>query len=393
MSSPPRWSFATSLATAILLSLSALGQDAGRRATDAFTSSIRAGTAWSQQPPVEMPGWDNDAVIDALMEVIAAPDHTVPGQGIYSSMRETAASRLAYRRSMQKLDDPWDSRGLQAMLPARIAPALLVALAEAKRTSKRSLRGHLLVALGALDEPPSEAVAVIRAGLTDPDWHVVDRALTATGTLGFHASGSANDLERMLDASPPGRWVVDSGRWRWDDMRMEIAGGLARVSSGSHPQALDALMACLGNDRVRSAERAIAHLRDLAGRAAPAIEELIAVLRHADVGRPVVSPLIAAIAPDRFAEVVELLAGRAASGDMSTAWPADRELLALSQEHGATDELRSLTPGLVAALDARSSAADGLQLAKVLRQIDSPEAQTAFEAHRRRERHERGAAE
>lgn len=117
----------------------------------------------------------------------------------------------------------------------------------------------------------------------------------------------------------------------------------------------------------------------------------MAILAEKNRDRPPVAAAIVALAPDWRPTVLSWFVGWAASDDLSVAWFADRELVALSRELGHTDEMRAAAPALVAALEARS-VPDGLELSHALRQIDSRRSRKAYAEYVRRERCERGAS-
>ncbi|MBT3267465.1 hypothetical protein HN371_09950 [Candidatus Poribacteria bacterium] len=351
---------------------------------DEFITAFREGRSARVRVDPTTAGWDTDAVIDALTEIIVHGDNVHP-----RASRDRAASALAHRRWMAKAEKPTDSRALDSMLPARIAPILLAALRDAPRLSH--YRQSLLTALASIDAPTPEVIAAVCGWITDDDPRVAASATKAAGMLGVHAAAAADELERLLHPDVPGYWVELDGRWLWVADRTEIAGALARVSERPHVGALDALVLSVRGDQEGPASRAVEHLRDLGPRAAPAVDGLLAILHEHNSERPPVAAAIVAIAPDRLPGVLALLTGLSAGQDRPTAIFADHELLNLSRELGDSPEMRAVTPALIAALGTHP-AEDRLALSKAVRRIDTRASRKAYRAFLRRERRERGAS-
>ena len=394
MSAFSRRGLATLLAWAFALTLSGCGRPgpedmAPDIGVEEFITGVRQGRSLAARIPPSMRGWDNDAVIDALAEIIAKGR----GRPTYA-----AAAALAHRNGLQTSQGVQDSRALDFMLPARIAPILLTALDSERVLARVGYHENLLLALGSIDAPTPAVVAAVRQALKHDDPRVVASATKAAGMLGVHAAEMAGHLEALLHPDDPGRWDDVGGRRVWIEDRAEIAGALARVSDRPHAKALQALVRSARGGVIRStrggerrpAPRAVGHLRALGPRAEPAIDDLLAILHEKDVERPTVATAIAAISRERLRSVVYLLADLCAGPDRSAAFFADRELLALSREWGDSAEMRGVAPALIAALNARP-AADGLQLSKAIRRIDTRGSRKAYDAYLRRERHERGA--
>jgi hypothetical protein len=301
---------------------------------------------------------------------------------------------LAYHRGLQISGRAVDARGLDYMLPARVAPALLRALDRAEPQSGDQYRRNLLIALGSIDHPTQATLDAVRKRLDDDDPWTALGAVKAAGMLGRHAAEAADTLASMLDSSAPGRWHWEKGGngWLWLDDQGEIAVALARVSEGAPGRALDALLRSARDDEPRSAARAVEHLRDLGTRARPAVEDLMSMLREGNAAQPTVTEAVLSISPELFPDVVSLLVGRATSDDLQGAWVADRELLSLNSERAESPEMRAAAPALIAALERRLPS-DGLQLSKVVRRLDTGEAHAAYDAYRSRERRERGVRE
>ena len=331
------------------------------------------------------------------MEVIARED-APGGRSDLNSMR-----RLAQHVGLYRSKYPTGPRGLRSTLPSRIEADLMrlatpdpppngVPARAPRRARKDHRKGPALVALGSIDNPSAEAVAMVVNALNEEPPDYMPSAVEAAGMLGPHAAGAAPDLERLMQAATPGE-VVDNymaGRSRWDAY-LETAGALARVSDEPHDVAVGALVWSVENGEYASVVRALEHLEALGERAQPAGAELMGMLTNPDLGRPPIAPAVAATAPALLPELLEWLMEWSTSDVQLAAWSADRELFALSQRLGAAPEMIAAVPALIATLDSRP-AAEGLTLSKVLREIDSAEAQEAYAAYLRRERQERGAS-
>lgn len=382
---------------ALLTTSPALGARSGRADCEAFVAGVRAGTP-THMLPTPAAGWDNDRVIDAWIEAIALGDR--PGE----RPAYAAAFRLARHEGLLRSDEPQGSRALDVTLPSRIEPVLLDMLRRAaplrptatrppagagQPARIRGLRAPVILALGSIDAPGSDAIAAVLEALNNEEAETVESAVEAAGMLGHHAAGATADLERLLESTPPGR-PTSFVAMRRQDKRVEIAGALARVSDGPHALALDTLVESARSEGPASAERALGHLRDIGPRGRPAVDGPMAILDDAGLDRPAVAPAIAAVAPDLLPALVERLLARSASDDRAAAWRAEKELFALSRRWGASPEMRAIVPALIATLETRA-AADGLALSKTLREIDSPLAGEAYGAYLRRERRERGA--
>jgi hypothetical protein len=384
-----RASLAALLASVLALMSSGCGRPeapgpANHIGYEEFIAGIRAGQSLASRIPPSVRGWDNDAVIDALAEIIAQ------GQKV---PKHAAAGALAYHHGIQRPEGGKRPRGVDFMLPARVAPVLLTALRDEDVDERRRTRyrQNLLIALGSIDAPTLEVITAVRQALVDDDPRVVASATRAAGMLGRHAADMAGDLEGLLDVDSPGHWAEADGRQLWTADRAEIAGALARVSDGPHVRALEALILSAREGDKRHATRAVEHLRDLGPRAVPAIDDLEAILHESRPTRPTVAAAIVAISPARLATTLSLLTDASMAQDESTVLFADRELLDLSREWGDSDEMRAAVPRLIAVLDARP-AADGLLLSKALRRIDTRRAREAYVVYVRRERRERGAS-
>jgi hypothetical protein len=386
------------LAGGVMLSLlPARASQLNQAACDACVAAILSGeTGWSLPTPTEAEGWDNGRIVDAWMEVIARED--APGGSTdYNSIRGLAGHVGLYRSRY-----PTGPRGLRSTLPSHIEPALLVLAtpdppldelaARAPRGRSNHRRNPALMALGSIDDPSPEAVAMVIEALNDEDQGAVRSAVEAAGMLGRHASSAAPELERLMEAATPGeassRHMTVRGRY---DAHLEAAGALARVSDEPHDAAVAALVWCVQNGELQSVQRALEHLEALGERGKSASDNLMAALTYPDLGRPPVAPAVAATSPELLPELMEWLMEWSASDVQLAAWSADRELFALSQRWGDAPAMRDAVPALIATLDSRA-AAEGLTLSKTLREIDSPEAQDAYEAYLLRERKERGAS-
>jgi len=399
-SSTARWRLALAVLTVgVVVSVyPARGDQLNRAACDGCVAAILDGAGgWMLPTPTSPEGWDNDRVVDAWMEVIARED-TPGGARDYNSIR-----RLAQHRGLYRLKHPTGPRGLRSTLPSRIEADLMrlatpepppegqaARVPRSLRTDHR--RGSALVALGAIDSPSPEAVAMVVAALSEEEAGDVASAVEAAGMLGEYAASAAPDLERLMRSATPGevteRHVTVRSRW---DAHLEAAGALARVSSEPHGDAVGALVWTVANGERESVLRALEHLEAIGTRGASASAGLMAMLAQPDLGRPELAPAIAATSPALLPDLMEWLMEWSASDVHVAAWSAERELFALSQRWGNAPEMVAALPTLVATLDSRA-AADGLTLSKILREIDDPAAQEAYAAYLRRERQERGAS-
>ncbi|MAF12183.1 hypothetical protein CMK11_17190 [Candidatus Poribacteria bacterium] len=315
MSSSSRSGLATLLALALALPLVSCGKPAGRKASDEYVAKIRQGGRPGYSGYGRDSGWDNDSVIDVYVDIIAHGDRN----------RVRAALNLSTGHGIQKWDKRKDSRALDFMLPARIAPILLASLRE-DTPQWPQFRGALLLALGSIDEPTPEVVATVRRALTEDDAAASRQAVRAVGMLGFHAAEAAGDLARILDGHGSGRPVVGRGSGGRTASRLAVAGALARVSDGVHPRALDILAQAARGNNTGAASQAVMHMGALGSRAKPAADVLIGVLSDGDSSVSTVVEAIAAVSPDLLPTALATLMRRAASEDASTARSVEFEL-------------------------------------------------------------------
>lgn len=320
MASPHRRILATLLVFASVLVLGGWGRSAGRKASDKLAAEIRSGTVTEATAELRSfprdSGWDNDSIIDAYVDVVAFGDRAA---------RVTAIIGLSNRRALQAWGPPKDSRALDFMLPARIAPILLASLREDVGEGPQ-YRGGLLVALGSIDNPSPEVIAAVVRALEGDAGRVPRQAVVAAGMLGFHAAEVSGDLARMLDDEG----LRGPGRGRWAASRLEVAGALARVSPGVHHRALEVIVEAAHDEG--SPELALTHLRDLGSRARPASDDLLSILILSDDNThpsPFIDAIVA-VSPERLPALLAALIGRAASEDASTSMLADGELARLA---------------------------------------------------------------
>lgn len=252
---PHRWALGL-----VVPCLIAAGCD-GREAADAemtcdeFIAAIRRGESPNARPFRSTRGWDNDAVVDALADALerARPSPETIKRG--RAPRHLAAAYLA-NGGVQRPGRTRDSRRGRYMLPARVAPALIAALAADDAPTGGAYRRNLLVALGRIDAPTPEVVATLLRALAADDPTIVATGVDVVGRRGIYAAAAADELERMLGRDVAGRRIESHGRAGRVDDRVGIAGALARVSAEPHPRALAALIRSVRGDRDRSAKRA-----------------------------------------------------------------------------------------------------------------------------------------
>ena len=120
-------------------------------------------------------GRDNDAVIDAYMDVIAHYE---------GEDRRTAMWFLRMGVGIREWHPPVEPRRLDFMLPARVAPILLAAL----RAEPRRARYDLMELLGSIDEPSPAVIDAVRRVLLSDDPDATRDGLRAVAMLGPRAA-------------------------------------------------------------------------------------------------------------------------------------------------------------------------------------------------------------
>ena len=274
------------------------GQSPERRATDAFVQRLREARTQSRISGAIVRGKDNDAVIDAYMDVIAHYE---------GEDRRTAMWFLRLTVGIREWKQPTDPRRLGVMLPARVAPILLAALRDG------AARYDMMELLGSIDEPSPEVIAAVGGVLRSDDPDAVRDALRGVAMLGVHAAEFAPHLEHMLGSvgpNPnPNSNVVPV-------RKVNIAGALARVSATTHEKALDVLIDAVRRDD--GAERpAVRHLTHLGGRAEPAVGALLELLKREVNEIEAIVEAILVASPDALPSMLAILIGRTVppSGD------------------------------------------------------------------------------